>query len=105
MSNIADAIAPAFTISQLDTLLAWSARRPRGFRVAITADNEWAEEIALISQREFYIYALHPALSGGVHLEMASGRGAWDFDTIDEALVALLEIEEDMEVSWIAGAR
>ena len=105
MSDTADAIAPAFTLSQLDTLLAWSAGRPRGFRIAITTVNEWAEETAEIGQREDYIYVLYPTLTGRVHLAMADCSEAWDFATIEEALAGLLLSEEGLETEWLATVR
>ena len=104
MSDTADAIAPAFTLLQLEALLAWSARRPRGFRVAITTENDCAEEIAEISQRADYAYAMHHMVSGRIHLEMESGADAWEADTVEEALEALLANEEALEAGWIAAA-
>ena len=96
---------PAFTIAQLDALIAWSAGRPRGFRHVLAPGYDYAIEVAKITQREAYdhLYRIRPALNGRVELEVRHGGELWELDTIEEALAALLTIEVELEAEWEAS--
>ena len=107
MSETAGTVIPIFSVAQHKTLVAWSAKRPRGFRVTLTHASEYAEEIAEITQRAAheFLYYLHPTVSGRVSLFIVECWHALEVDTVEEALEALLAREEELEVWWIANAR
>ncbi len=96
---------PAFTIGQLETLLAWSAGRPRGFRHVLAQGYDQAIEVAEMTQREVYdhLYRIRPALNGRVELEARHGGEVWELDTIEDALAELLAIEVELEAEWVAS--
>ena len=106
MSETAGTVTPTFSLAQHKTLRAWSAKRPRGFRVTLTHDDEAAEEIAKITQRAAheFLYYLHPTMSGRVSLFIVECWHALEVDTVEEALEALLAREEELEVWWVANA-
>ncbi len=107
MSDIAEVKAPAFSEAERETLLAWSAKRPRGFRVSLTSQDDAVEELAEFAQREAHscIYMMHLTGFGRVRLRMVEGWDTWEVDTVEEALAVLLVNEEALEEEWIANTR
>ena len=96
---------PAFTIDQLIALVAWSSKRPRGFRHVLAQNYDYAIEVAEMTQREAYdhLYRIRPTLNDRVELEVRHGGDAWEMDTIEEALAELLAIEVELEAEWMAS--
>lgn len=107
MSDTAEAVAFAFSVEQRTILLTWSAKCPRGLRVMLTSENNAADELAMITQREAhaYLYRLHPLPNGRIYVGIVVGHAEWECDTVEEALAELLVIEEEREARWIADAR
>ena len=107
MSDIAEVKTHAFSEAERETLLAWSAKRARGFRVLLTSQNDAVEEVAEFAQRETHncIYMMHLTEFGRVRLRMVEGWDTWEVDTVEEALAMLLVNEEALEEDWIANTR
>ena len=106
MSDIAEAVTPAFTINQLQTLASWSASRPRGFRHVLVQCYDNAEEVAELTQREAYHqYHIRPTVTGCVELGVTYGGEVWEMDCIEKALETLLAIEEEIEIELMATAK
>ena len=105
MSDIAEVTTPAFSEAERKTLLAWSAKRPRGFRVSLTSQDDAVEELAEFAQREAHscIYTMHLTGLGRVRLRRVEGWDTWEVDTVEEALAVLLVNEEALEEEWIAN--
>ena len=86
---------PAFTLAQLQVIIAWDGIRPYGLCARIVTDHPEFLEAAEIVQGQppQMRYLLHPTRQGTVMLSRASG-GEWELPTVERALTRLLMMEE-----------
>lgn len=86
---------PAFTLAQLQVIVAWDGIRPYGLSARIVADHPDFLEVAEVSQGQppRLRYVVHPTLQGTVMLSRSTG-GEWELPTVERALTRLLMLEE-----------
>ena len=94
MSTASRPDATCFSLSQLETVLAWSAARLQGFTVRIMTDHEDYPELA-----EFYkhdrmspLWFLNATQAGTAVITKASGADE-ELGTIEEALARILVLD------------
>ena len=87
---------PAFTLAQLQILIAWDGIRPYGLCARIVADHPDFLEVAEIVQGQppRLRYLVHPTGQGTVMLFRSSG-GKWELPTVERALTRLLMLEDN----------
>lgn len=85
---------PAFSLSQLETLVAWGAAHPDGFRANIAPDYKNFLEVAEVYGRDpgDILYLLSPT-EGGTIILAAVPNGEWELPTVEAALAKVLELE------------
>ncbi len=86
--------ATSFSLSQLQTLMAWGASRPLGFAVRIMNDHEDYAELAELYTHDKMspLWFLNATLAGTVVIARPSGADQ-ELGTVEEALARVLELE------------
>lgn len=87
--------ATCFSLTQLETIMAWDAARPRGFRVRIMTDHEDCPEMAEVYKHDRMspLWFLNATQAGTMLMTKASGSEQ-ELGTVDEALARVLELEK-----------
>jgi hypothetical protein len=93
VSERSDAIC--FSLTQLETILAWDAARPRGFGVRTMTDHEDCPEMAEVYKHDKMspLWFLNATQAGTTVMTRACGRDQ-EVGTVEEALARVLELEK-----------
>ncbi len=103
MSSTTDptgALHPAFTLTQLATLMTWSTAHPSGLRTSVAPCPAGFLEVVEVYQHDSrdVRYVLNPTKAETIVLAGASGD-EWELPTVEAAVTKLLELE-----GWGTGA-
>lgn len=93
VSEQSDAIC--FSLTQLETIMAWDAARPRGFGVRVMTDHEDCPEMAEVYKHDRMspLWFLNATQAGTMLMTKASGS-EHELGTVEEALARVLELEK-----------
>ncbi len=86
--------ATFFSQSQLETIMAWSAARPKGFGISIMTDHEDYPELAELYKHDRMspLWFLSATQAGTAVIIKASGVDQ-ELASVEEALARVLELE------------
>jgi hypothetical protein len=88
-------VAVCFSLTQLETIMAWDAARPRGFGVRVMTDHEDCPEMAEVYKHDKMspLWFLNATQAGTMLMTKASGSEQ-ELGTIEEALAHILDVEK-----------
>jgi hypothetical protein len=86
--------ATFFSVAQLETIMAWSAARPKGFGISIMTDHEDYPELAELFKHDRMspLWFLNATQAGTAVIMRASGADQ-ELGSVEEALARVLELE------------
>ncbi len=94
MATTSRSEATFFSLSQLETIMAWSAARPQGFGISIMTDHEDYPELAELYKHDRMspLWFLSATQAGTAVIIKASGVDQ-ELASVEEALARVLELE------------
>ncbi len=95
MDTVNSPDATCFSMSQLETIMAWGAAQPRGFSVRIMIDHEDYPELAELFKHDRMspLWFLNATQAGTAVITKASGADQ-ELGSVELALARVLELEQ-----------